>query len=62
MLATGSRDPPEEPQWEGRRNFFAAAAEAMRRILINRARDRVGETGTYRLTVQRYEVEKEKKK
>ena len=31
-----------EPQrdWDGRGHFFAAAAEAMRRILINRARDR----------------------
>jgi RNA polymerase sigma factor (TIGR02999 family) len=27
-------------QWDGRGHFFAAAAEAMRRILINRARDR----------------------
>jgi RNA polymerase sigma factor (TIGR02999 family) len=26
--------------WENRRHFFAAAAEAMRRILINRARDK----------------------
>jgi RNA polymerase sigma factor (TIGR02999 family) len=26
--------------WESRRHFFAAAAEAMRRILIDRARDR----------------------
>ena len=26
--------------WDGRRHFFAAAAEAMRRILINRARDK----------------------
>ena len=25
-------------QWEGRAHFFAAAAEAMRRILIDRAR------------------------
>ena len=40
MLASGSRDPPEEQHWAGRRHFFAAAAEAMRRILINRARDR----------------------
>jgi RNA polymerase sigma factor (TIGR02999 family) len=30
---------PERP-WDGRRHFFAAAAEAMRRILIDRARDR----------------------
>jgi RNA polymerase sigma factor (TIGR02999 family) len=30
---------PEKP-WDGRGHFFAAAAEAMRRILIDRARDR----------------------
>jgi RNA polymerase sigma factor (TIGR02999 family) len=29
-----------EQHWDGRRHFFAAAAEAMRRILLNRARDR----------------------
>ncbi len=28
----------EDPGWENRRHFFAAAAEAMRRILIERAR------------------------
>ena len=38
--ASGDGGPPEQPQWDGRRHFFAAAAEAMRRILINRARDR----------------------
>jgi RNA polymerase sigma factor (TIGR02999 family) len=27
-------------QWDGRRHFFAAAAEAMRRILVDRARQR----------------------
>src|SRR5215470_2736562 len=32
-------DEPARP-WSGRGHFFAAAAEAMRRILINRARDR----------------------
>lgn len=31
---------PGEPQWEGRKHFFCAAAEAMRRILIDRARHR----------------------
>jgi RNA polymerase sigma factor (TIGR02999 family) len=31
---------PGESQWEGRRHFFRAAAEAMRRILIDRARHR----------------------
>lgn len=43
MPAGASRGPPEvavEQHWDGRRHFFAAAAEAMRRILINRARDR----------------------
>ena len=31
----------DQPQgWNGRGHFFAAAAEAMRRILINRARDK----------------------
>src|SRR5262245_36073290 len=30
----------ESPQWDSRRHFFAAAAEAMRRILIDRARDK----------------------
>jgi len=29
---------PEDQRWEGRRHFFAAAAEAMRRILVDRAR------------------------
>jgi RNA polymerase sigma factor (TIGR02999 family) len=29
-----------DPGWNSRGHFFAAAAEAMRRILINRARDR----------------------
>jgi RNA polymerase sigma factor (TIGR02999 family) len=28
----------EEPRWEGRGHFFAAAAEAMRRILVENAR------------------------
>ncbi|MDA1069111.1 MAG: ECF-type sigma factor [Verrucomicrobia bacterium] len=30
----------EQPQWSDRSHFFAAAAEAMRRILIDRARKR----------------------
>lgn len=30
----------QSPNWNGRGHFFAAAAEAMRRILINRARDK----------------------
>jgi RNA polymerase sigma factor (TIGR02999 family) len=30
--------PGEEPHWHNRRHFFAAAAEAMRRILVDNAR------------------------
>jgi RNA polymerase sigma factor (TIGR02999 family) len=30
----------DDPHWNNRRHFFAAAAEAMRRILIDRARDK----------------------
>jgi len=30
-------------QWDGRGHFFAAAAEAMRRILVDRARDKMRE-------------------
>jgi RNA polymerase sigma factor (TIGR02999 family) len=33
--------PGEEASWNSRGHFFAAAAEAMRRILINRARDKM---------------------
>ncbi len=33
-------DPDHPPGWDGRGHFFAAAAEAMRRILIDRARAR----------------------
>jgi RNA polymerase sigma factor (TIGR02999 family) len=31
---------PAEGRWDSRRHFFAAAAEAMRRILLDRARDK----------------------
>jgi RNA polymerase sigma factor (TIGR02999 family) len=32
----------DRPSWEGRRHFFSAAAIAMRRILVERARARAG--------------------
>ena len=32
----------EERHWDGRRHFFAAAAEAMRRILVENARRKRG--------------------
>src|SRR5210317_1442251 len=31
---------PTQPRWENRRHFFLAAAEAMRRILIEKARQK----------------------
>jgi RNA polymerase sigma factor (TIGR02999 family) len=34
--------PVDKPHWEGRRHFYAAAAEAMRRILIEKARRKRG--------------------
>lgn len=33
-----SESAPDEPAWNGRGHFFAAAAEAMRRILVDQAR------------------------
>src|SRR5262249_37805215 len=38
LVASAGRPSGEEPQWSGRGHFFAAAAEAMRRILVERAR------------------------
>src|SRR5215213_3863279 len=36
LVGSGDR----EPSWNNRGHFFGAAAEAMRRILLNRARDK----------------------
>src|SRR5713101_2496754 len=39
LVASGRNKPPEETRhWKGRGHFFAAAAEAMRHILVDRAR------------------------
>ena len=38
LVASGDASAPREQQWNGRGHFFAAAAEAMRRILVDRAR------------------------
>jgi RNA polymerase sigma factor (TIGR02999 family) len=40
LVAGTSREAGEEQRWDSRGHFFAAAAEAMRRILIDRARDK----------------------
>jgi RNA polymerase sigma factor (TIGR02999 family) len=39
-LVGGGEGAAGEPLWDGRGHFFAAAAEAMRRILIDRAREK----------------------
>ena len=49
----------ENPQFEGRGHFFAAAAEAMRRILIDRARQKLSlkrGAGAARLNLEDLEV------
>jgi RNA polymerase sigma factor (TIGR02999 family) len=38
LVASGGRESPDQPHWDGRGHFFAAAAEAMRRILVENAR------------------------
>jgi RNA polymerase sigma factor (TIGR02999 family) len=41
LVAGGQREPDAPPTgWDGRGHFFAAAAEAMRRILVDQARRR----------------------
>jgi RNA polymerase sigma factor (TIGR02999 family) len=38
LVSNGDASAPREAKWDGRGHFFAAAAEAMRRILVERAR------------------------
>jgi RNA polymerase sigma factor (TIGR02999 family) len=38
LVASGDASAPREQHWDSRGHFFAAAAEAMRRILIDQAR------------------------
>jgi len=38
LVASGDASAPREEHWDSRRHFFAAASEAMRRILIEQAR------------------------
>src|SRR5437867_3985839 len=38
LVASGDGTAPRERQWNSRGHFFAAAAEPMRRILVERAR------------------------
>jgi RNA polymerase sigma factor (TIGR02999 family) len=43
LAASPGGESGEEPRWDSRGHFFAAAAEAMRRILIERARRKQGQ-------------------
>jgi RNA polymerase sigma factor (TIGR02999 family) len=38
LVGSPERERTDEPSWDSRRHFFAAAAEAMRRILVDNAR------------------------
>ena len=38
LVGSGDRASRAKPRWDGHRHFFAAAAEAMRRILVENAR------------------------
>ena len=52
----------QEPEWSSRRHFFGAAAQAMRRILIERARRRDAEKhggGRMRVTLSGVDPEEE---
>jgi RNA polymerase sigma factor (TIGR02999 family) len=40
LVASGAASAPPVPNWTGRGHFFAAAAEAMRRILVDNARSK----------------------
>ena|SRR5579859_4676530 len=40
LVASGASSAPRDQHWNSRGHFFAAAAEAMRRILVERARHR----------------------
>jgi RNA polymerase sigma factor (TIGR02999 family) len=40
LVGSGDADGGREQRWDGRGHFFAAAAEAMRRILIDHAREK----------------------
>ncbi len=43
LVASGDASAPREQRWDSRGHFFAAAAEAMRRILIDNARRKQAE-------------------
>jgi len=47
----------DTPRWESRGHFFAAAAEAMRRILIEAARRKLGPERGGHLSRQQFEID-----
>ena len=59
LIGPGGHDAQHQPRWEGRRHFFGAAAEAMRRILVDNARRKLSQKrggGRARLDVDTVEV------
>ncbi|HNQ91125.1 MAG TPA: ECF-type sigma factor [Verrucomicrobiota bacterium] len=55
LRLVGHEPEAAQPRWEGRRHFFGAAAEAMRRILIENARRKA--SGRHGGGLQRVELE-----
>lgn len=50
-------NPHDAIEWNGRRHFFAAAAQAMRRILVDRARQRLSVKHGVRAPIQSFSAD-----
>jgi RNA polymerase sigma factor (TIGR02999 family) len=60
LVASGDASAPREQHWNSRGHFFAAAAEAMRRILVEQARHKASEkAGGKRRRVDLADIEPE---
>ena len=58
LVESGDASAPRERHWDSRGHFFAAAAEAMRRILIDRARHKqTGKAGGRRCRLDLDDIE-----
>src|SRR5687767_5371559 len=58
QASAGRKSGEDDPHWNSRGHFFAAAAEAMRRILVERARQKAGPVrGGHRTRVSLEEVD-----
>jgi RNA polymerase sigma factor (TIGR02999 family) len=58
LVASSEEERGDEPSWDNRGHFFAAAAEAMRRILVDNARRKQSEKHGGRLARQDLDAER----